>query len=235
MLMARRQQRGALGQQDQAVLNRSTKTRTRLRPSAAKPLVAVSATMKPCFSTTLGSSWTDDVLPRCLATPPTETFRVLFVGLGGGALPTYLLEHCKGRSVAVETVEYDPRVIKAATDFFGFKVDNTTNQVECSDGGAAVSRRAGKRIYDSVIVDAFGADDSVPESCSDQSFANATWSMLRPGGKLIQHVWFRQLLGVMNIYKNQFGANHVSDRTVSMFANYLITATYEGSSASTTA
>merc|ERR550514_766734 len=109
-----------------------------------------------------------EVTPACeswsVIHPGEESgpMRVLLVGLGGGALPAYMLSQCPKGSVFVESVEYDPRVVKAAERFFGFQVIPGANEVETDDGGKAVARRASnpdsssREQYDVVLVDCFG-------------------------------------------------------------------------------
>ena len=48
-----------------------------------------------------------------------EPRRILVVGLGGGALPSFLRVHYP--DAAIDAVEIDPQVVEVAKDFFGFR------------------------------------------------------------------------------------------------------------------
>mmetsp|Transcript_86487 Transcript_86487/g.220424 ORF Transcript_86487/g.220424 Transcript_86487/m.220424 type:complete len:302 (-) Transcript_86487:46-951(-) len=166
----------------------------------------------------------DQVLPICTH---SKSLKVLSVGLGAGALPQFISEHCP-KGTSVESVEYDPRVIEAATQFFGFHIQPGVNEVENSEGGAALRARVPRgRRYDIILVDCFSADDDVPASCRDEAFARAAQSILRPGGKVIQHIWAQQLADALKTYKQTFGIDAVTSVPMRWKVNYLIVAEFK--------
>merc|ERR1719162_2632429 len=69
----------------------------------------------------------DTTVPMC--TEANGNFKSLLIGLGGAALPEYMLQHCP-KGTELESVEYDPRVVKAATNFFGLQLAPNINEVE---------------------------------------------------------------------------------------------------------
>merc|ERR1719282_926529 len=115
---------------------------------------------------------------------------MLLVGLGGGALPAYVLAHCPEGS-KVESVEYDPRIVSAATQFFGLNVIPGVNEV-----------------------DNFQAGGKVPEHCSSKAFVHAVRAILKPGGKAIQQVWAPQYKSLLVTYEIEFGKDHTQGRNV---------------------
>lgn len=154
--------------------------------------------------------------------------RVLLVGLGGGALGSYMLAHCPKDSVHLETVEYDPRVMEIAENFFGFKVMPGVSEVENSDGGAAMAKRASsgeKNTYDAVLVDCFMGGGKVPDSCKNQDFITNVKEILKPSGKLIQQIWSPQYEKVIKDYQKSFGEDSVEGRDIEFGVNHLIVAT----------
>jgi spermidine synthase len=81
---------------------------------------------------------------------PAEMKRVLILGLGGGALSTYL-----GRflpDATIDSIELDPGVIDVAKKYFGLRETSKSHLVE-SDGRVYLNRH--REPYDLVIVDAF--------------------------------------------------------------------------------
>lgn len=158
--------------------------------------------------------------------------RVLLVGLGGGALPAYIVSHCPSGTARVESVEYDPRVVMAAEKFFGFNVQPGKNEVETNDGGAALARRAesatyGQEAYDAVLVDCFGDAGEVPDSCKSEAFIANAKTLLKRGGKMIQQIWSPQYEKVIERYKASFGPDNVQGKDIELGVNHLIIATKE--------
>lgn len=155
----------------------------------------------------------DEVVPRCTGKQAIAGFRVLLIGLGGAALPEYVLSRC-GEGTRFESVEYDPRVIEAAEAFFGFSISEGRSEVERGDGGCAVRERAqqGDR-YDVVMVDAFAPGGSVPASVSNSVFASNVLSILKPGGQLVQHILTADLQEnpLLKRYQQVFGVSAVRE------------------------
>jgi spermidine synthase len=81
---------------------------------------------------------------------PQDVKRVLMLGLGGGAIPTYL-----GRflpDATIDTVELDPGVIDVAKKYFGIRETSKSRLFE-SDGRVFLNRHSDP--YDLIMVDAF--------------------------------------------------------------------------------
>merc|ERR1719428_567940 len=175
-----------------------------------------------------------EVTPMCelaavdsLRPPDAGPFHILLVGLGGGALPEYTMQHCP-KGTKMESVEFDPRVIDAATGFFGLHLHEGVNSVENGDGGAAVEKRVqnGDK-YDVVMVDAFQSAGKVPDSCKNKKFIKNVKALLRPQGKLIQQIWSPQYEDVIQDYQKIFGEDKVKGTNIELGVNHLIIATTE--------
>lgn len=111
-----------------------------------------------------------------LATLP-DTGRVLFVGLGGGALPTWT----RGALPAahVDVVEINPVVVEVAGDWFGFRPDSLL-AVHLADGRAFMEAAPGNA-WDLVVLDAF-SDTDIPRALTTRAFLAEVNRVLRPGG-----------------------------------------------------
>mmetsp|Transcript_30287 Transcript_30287/g.48906 ORF Transcript_30287/g.48906 Transcript_30287/m.48906 type:complete len:297 (-) Transcript_30287:98-988(-) len=157
-------------------------------------------------------------------------FHALMIGLGGGALPQYLLSHCPS-GTSVESVEYDPRVIDVATHFFGLHVAAGVNEVENNDGGKAVQARVenGKK-YDLVMVDCFQSEGFVPDSCRDERFVSGLHAILKNGGAVIQQVWGRQYQSTLGTYEKVFGKQNTLGIDAELEVSWLIKATVPSTS-----
>lgn len=152
-------------------------------------------------------------------------FNSLLIGLGGAALPEYMLKHCP-TGTQVDSVEFDPRVIQAATEFFGLHLAPGINEVENNDGGAAVQKRAEQeKKYDVVLVDCFERSGHVPDSCRDKAFAQNIHKILRPGGKFIQQVWGSQLDSTLATYQGVFGKDNSVAQNAELKVSWLIVST----------
>jgi spermidine synthase len=116
-----------------------------------------------------------------LAYPP-ETKKVLMLGLGGGSLSIYL-----GRfmpEVAIDTVEIDPGVTKAAKDYFGIR---ETSRVRYFDADGRVYVNRNKQLYDVILVDAFQGG-YVPFHLLTREFYQILKQRLAPGGVAVFNV-----------------------------------------------
>ncbi|HSG47500.1 MAG TPA: fused MFS/spermidine synthase [Longimicrobiales bacterium] len=103
--------------------------------------------------------------------------RILFVGLGGGAMPRYvrwLLPRAR-----IHAVELDPRVVAVAREWFGFRPDSLT-AVHVGDGRAFVEAAA-PGSFDLVVLDAFDGG-VVPRALATEEFLRAVRASLAPGG-----------------------------------------------------
>jgi len=107
---------------------------------------------------------------------PQHVKRVLILGLGGGAMSTYL-----GRflpETIIDTVELDPGVIDTAKKFFGVRETSELHFIE-SDGRVFLNRH--KEPYDIIVVDAFNGS-SIPFHMMTKEFYSLVRERLAPGG-----------------------------------------------------
>lgn len=117
-----------------------------------------------------------------LALNPDLPREVLFVGLGGGSMATYLQRKHPGGRYTV--AEIDPLVVELAARFFDF--DRAKFAVEVDDGRRFL-RKTGKR-FDLVVLDAFRGDE-VPFHLTTVEFMALLKARLRPDGVAAFHLW----------------------------------------------
>ena len=107
---------------------------------------------------------------------PENLKTVLMLGLGGGAISTYLARFLP--EAAITTVEVDPGVITAAKTYFGLR---ETDRVRYVAGDARVFlNRSGAR-YDLILVDAYRGG-YVPIHLLTREFYTLVKQRLAPGG-----------------------------------------------------
>ena len=107
---------------------------------------------------------------------PQDVKRVLILGLGGGAISTYL-----GRflpNAIIDTVELDPGVIDVAKKYFGIRETNRVRFLE-NDGRVFLNRN--KELYDLIVVDAF-TGSYIPFHLMTKEFYRLVRERLAPGG-----------------------------------------------------
>lgn len=142
----------------------------------------------------------EKVVLMCSSAP--EPVRVLMVGLGGGAISSYMQDRCPAGRLRLENVEKDGRVARLASTFFGFQ-EGEQNALEVTDGLAAVRERpAGE--YDAVLVDCFAGQDRVPMGCRSEEFLGAARRLLKPDGVVAQNVWARS--SASDLVAKEFGS-----------------------------
>lgn len=108
--------------------------------------------------------------------------RILMIGLGGGAISTYL-----GRAmpdVILDNVELDPGVIAAARKYFGIR---ETGRVKFYAGDGRVWLKRKPQVYDLIIVDAFHGG-YVPFHMLTREFYELLKQRLVPGGAAVFNV-----------------------------------------------
>lgn len=103
--------------------------------------------------------------------------RILFVGLGGGAMPRFV--HATQPGARIEVAEIEPLVVRAARDWFGFETDARL-QVHTTDGRAFIEAADPQR-WDLIVLDAF-AEDGVPRALATREFLQAVRRSLAPDG-----------------------------------------------------
>jgi len=112
-----------------------------------------------------------------------EQRRFLVVGLGGGALPTFL--HRQYPKAAVDAVDIDPAVVEVARRYFGFRDDALLNAYARDGREFIESTRAP---YDAIFLDAFGTD-SVPPQLTTVEFLQAVRRAVKPDGVVVGNLW----------------------------------------------
>jgi hypothetical protein len=132
--------------------------------------------------------------------------KVLMIGLGGGAISSYLRDRCPAGQLSLDNVEKDKRVAGLASMFFGFKEDDKST-LQITDGLAAVLH-APPSSYDAVLVDCFAGHDRVPDSCRSPEFVGAVRRALKADGLLAQNIWGHS--SASNEVENDFQATVAS-------------------------
>lgn len=120
-----------------------------------------------------------------LALVPPDA-RILFVGLGGGAMPMYARQVMP--EARIDVVEIDPVIVDVAQEWFGFTPDSAM-VVHTGDGRAFIEN-APSRTYDLIVLDAF-SDDEVPYSLTTREFLRAVRNALTEEGVVVSNLWTR--------------------------------------------
>lgn len=110
---------------------------------------------------------------------------MLVVGLGGGAVPTFL--HRCLPELAIDAVELDPVVIEIAKSHFGFREDDKL-RAYAADGRAYVETSQAR--YDVILLDAFGTHD-IPYALVTKEFLRSVRRITAPQGVVIGNIWRR--------------------------------------------
>ena len=140
-----------------------------------------------------------------LALVPRDA-RILFVGLGGGAMPMFVRQVTPGAEIDV--VEIDPLIVELAQSHFGFRPDSLL-RVHTGDGRAFIEN-ATDASYDLVVLDAF-SDDEIPRSLTTAEFLGEVRRVLAPAGVVVSNVWSsnREYPAMVATYGRVFGDAHL--------------------------
>lgn len=111
---------------------------------------------------------------------------ILFVGLGGGSMPTYARHVLP--AAAIDVVEIDPLVAEVARDWFGFREDGRM-RVHIGDGREFIERTP-PASYDIIFLDAFSAE-GIPRALTTAEFLVAVGRTLAAGGIVVSNLWTR--------------------------------------------
>jgi len=84
---------------------------------------------------------------------------VLMLGLGSGMIPKDWLKHAP-KLKTFDAIEINPVVVKAAQRWFALPNDDRLHVI-IDDGAHYIAHTT--KVYDLVIVDAYNAEDSIPE------------------------------------------------------------------------
>lgn len=118
-----------------------------------------------------------------LALAPAEA-RILYVGLGGGAMPMYA-RHVVPQAT-IDVVEIDPLIVDVAHEYFGF-VSDERMRVHIGDGRVFIQDSA-PGAYDLIVLDAF-SDDEIPYSLATREFLEEVRAGLAPEGVVVSNLW----------------------------------------------
>jgi len=151
----------------------------------------------------------------------TGSPKVMLIGLGGGMLPQYFLEHGDS-ALTVDAVELSGDVVSAARAFFGVGQAEASGRLRVIQGdGNAVMKNTKPETYSTAVVDCFG-EGRVPTGCRSSEFVGSLYQSLRPGGTLLQNVVTgnmdhpeqdeeikRELNDLLSVYRSNFGQDNV--------------------------
>jgi spermidine synthase len=109
--------------------------------------------------------------------------RMLFVGLGGGAMPTFVRQIVP--RARLDVVEIDPLIVSAAAEWFGVQPDSAMT-VHTADGRAFIEDSPPGR-WDLVVLDAF-SDTDIPRALTTRPFLEAVRRSLDPQGIVVSNL-----------------------------------------------
>lgn len=135
-----------------------------------------------------------------VALVPPEA-RVLFVGLGGGAMPSWLRQ--VRNDTPIDVVEIDSTVVVAAREYFGFRED-AAMRVWVADGRPFIEE-APAGFWGLVVLDAF-SPEGVPPELTTVEFLEAVRHAVGPDGVVVSnlHTTAPQHAGVVAGYEAVF-------------------------------
>ncbi|MCF6174670.1 MAG: fused MFS/spermidine synthase [Victivallaceae bacterium] len=111
-----------------------------------------------------------------LAVTPQLPKKYLFLGMGAGIMPRFILRHFP--EAEIDIVELDPAVPKIAEKYFGYKPNDKTTIITAD---ARVYVNQCKKRYDVIIVDVYNAK-AVPFAVTTQEFFSRLKECLNPKG-----------------------------------------------------
>lgn len=109
--------------------------------------------------------------------------RVLFVGLGGGAMPSFVRRVLP--ELEVDAVELDPLIVQVANDWFALRPDPRLS-IFVDDGRAHIEA-ADEETWDVVVLDAF-SDTEVPRALTTREFLETLATRLTPEGVVVSNL-----------------------------------------------
>jgi spermidine synthase len=113
--------------------------------------------------------------------------RILILGLGGGSLPRFLLQHYP--DTVIEVVESRAAMVDVARDYFGLS-DCAGLNIRIADGGEYLQQclTEGQCRYDLILVDVFDDQGLAPMVMRHDFFA-ALASLVNVGGVSAVNLW----------------------------------------------
>ncbi|TCO72583.1 spermidine synthase [Chromatocurvus halotolerans] len=131
---------------------------------------------------------------------PLRLERLLMIGLGGGAFPSFV--QARLPEVYVDAVEIDPVVARIAKKYFSLK-EAEKLRVHVVDAVEFVKQR--NTLYDYIFLDAYDADE-LPMSLTTHRFFRDIRANLAPGGVVVVNIAIssdyktRKLIGKLSGY-----------------------------------
>lgn len=112
---------------------------------------------------------------------------VLMLGGGGYCVPKYLA--ATRPNVAIDVVELDPGITKAARDYFNL-VDRPNQSIYHEDARQFLNREAGlgERKYDAIFEDVFGSAYNIPFHLTSVECMKRVHALLEPDGVFVVNV-----------------------------------------------
>jgi spermidine synthase len=115
---------------------------------------------------------------------------VLFVGLGGGAMPKYFSRYYPNANIDI--VEIDPEMIKISRKYFNFQ-ESSNAKVHTVDGRVFIKRSRKK--YDMIFLDAYQGNH-IPFHLTTVEFLKEVKKKLKDGGVVVSNI--------MSEFRNKF-------------------------------
>jgi len=144
---------------------------------------------------TLVLDYTRCMLSALLFNPQPQ--RVLLIGLGGGSLALFLLQHFP--RVHITAVESRPSVVTIARRFFSLPDRSETRLRVVIDDGVAFIRHNEQR-YDLILVDAFDPEGIHPGVCQ-ADFFTALEHSLDQAGVMSMNLWTQRSLPYQEVLR----------------------------------
>ena len=130
--------------------------------------------------------------------------RVLLIGLGGGSIARFLLQHCE--HARIDVVELRPLVVEVARKHFSLPDDPRLEvSIGCGARHVAVRHAAERGRYDVILVDAYQGGGMAPEVSSAEFFSHCR-SLLKDDGLLAINLWRFDKLVLRDVTRNLIGA-----------------------------
>jgi spermidine synthase len=142
----------------------------------------VQSSMRVSRPNDLELSYTRSMMAFLLFMP--EPREILMIGLGGGSLAKFVVQHLPNTRTRV--IEVNPRVVTVARQAFNVPEDGPNFEVITTDGAAYVQRDDVSA--DVLVVDGYEADRYV-EELANPAFYDACRQRLEPNGVMVVNLW----------------------------------------------
>ncbi len=130
--------------------------------------------------------------------------RVLMIGLGGGSMARFLLQHCE--HTRIDVVELRPLVVEVARRYFSLPNDPRLHiSTGCGAQHVAARQLEDRGRYDVILVDAYQGGGMAPEVSSAEFFMHCR-NLLRDDGLLAINLWRFDKLVLRDVTRNLIAA-----------------------------